>query len=277
VLTNSNRPSIARRRNYAPLVLDLIHREIAARYRGSMLGMLWSLLTPLFMLGVYTLVFGTIFKARWSGVDAGAPGTEHSPGEFAVILFPGLIVFQLFAEVINRAPALILSNRNYVKKIVFPLEILPVVAIGSALFQAAVSLVVLFGFMIFFIGHVPMTALLLPLVIAPFALMILGLAWFLASFGVYVRDISQLLGTIVTALMFLSPIFFPASALPEQVRALLFLNPIALPVEETRNVLLWGRTPDWTALGLYAVVALGVAALGRFWFEKTRKGFADVL
>jgi lipopolysaccharide transport system permease protein len=107
--------------------------------------------------------------------------------------------------------------------------------------------------------------------------MILGLAWFLASLGVYVRDIAQLLGTIVTALMFLSPIFFPASALPEQVRALLFLNPIALPVEETRNVLLWGRTPDWVALGLYTVVALGVAALGRFWFETTRKGFADVL
>lgn len=259
------------------LILQLIHREIAGRYRGSMLGMLWSLITPLFMLGVYTLVFGSIFKARWSGVDAGAASAQHSVGEFAVILFPGLIVFQLFAEVINRAPTLVLSNRNYVKKIVFPLEVLPLVALGSALFHAGVSLVVLLAFMIAFMGHVPLTALLLPFVIAPFMLMILGLSWFLASLGVYVRDVAQLLGTIVTALMFLSPVFFPASALPEQVRALLFLNPIALPIEEARNVLLWGRTPDWIALGLYTVVALAVAALGRLWFEKTRKGFADVL
>jgi lipopolysaccharide transport system permease protein len=261
----------------ANLTLQLIQREVAGRYRGSTLGLLWSLLTPLFMLGIYTLVFGSIFKARWSGIDAGPAAAEHSTAEFAIILFPGLIIFQLFAEVMNRAPTLIISNVSYVKKIVFPLEILPVVALGAASFHAAVSLVVLLGFMALVMEHIPPTILLLPFVVAPFALMLLGISWFLAALGVYIRDISQLLGTIVTALMFLSPIFFPATALPEQVRSILFLNPIALPVEETRKVLLWGASPDWMALALYTVAALGVFALGRLWFESTRRGFADVL
>jgi lipopolysaccharide transport system permease protein len=257
--------------------MQLARREILGRYRGSTLGLLWSLLTPLFMLAIYTFVFGTIFKARWSGTEAGAAGETQSTAEFAIILFAGLIVFQLFAEVINRAPTLILSHATYVKKIVFPLEILPIVALGSALFHALISLAVLLGFTLFVHGSIPATALLLPFVLAPFLVMILGLAWFLASLGVYVRDISQVLGTVVTALLFLSPIFFPASALPEHIRPFIFLNPLALPAEETRDVLLWGKAPDWHALGLYAIVAVGVATLGRLWFEKTRKGFADVL
>lgn len=259
------------------LITQLTRREIAGRYRGSVLGVLWSLLTPLFMLAIYTFVFGTIFKARWSGAGADAAQGAQSTGEFAIILFCGLIVFQLFAEVINRAPSLVLSNKSYVKKVVFPLEILPVVALGSALFHAAVSLLVLLGFMVFFTGHIPVTALLLPLVLVSFLVLILGLAWFLASLGVFFRDIGQVLSTLVTALMFLSPIFFPASALPDWLRPYLFLNPVALPVEEARNVLIWGKAPDWLGLGLYAIVAVGVAALGHLWFEKTRKGFADVL
>lgn len=197
--------------------------------------------------------------------------------EFAIILFSGLIVFQLFAEVVTRAPTLVLANTNYVKKVVFPLEILPAVALGSALFQAAVSVLVLFGFMLPVYGAVPLTALWLPVVLAPFCLLILGLAWFLAALGVYLRDINQVLGTVVTALLFLSPIFFPLSALPDWIRPTVALNPISLPVEQTRAVLIWDSAPDFSALAAYSAVALSIAVLGYLFFQNVRRGFADVL
>jgi len=263
------------------LIITFVRREIAGRYRGSMLGIVWSLLTPLFMLAVYTFVFGIVFRARWVGVGAqgesGAGAAEPSTAEFAVILFAGLIMFQLFAEVINRAPALILSNANYVKKVVFPLEILPVVALGSALFHAGISLLVLLAFRLAVVGDVPPTALLVPVVLVPFCLMILGLSWFIAALGVYYRDINQFLGTLVTALMFLSPIFFPLSALPEWLGPWVVLNPLAFPVEATRSLLIFGRLPDVIGLVAYTTVALAIATLGYAWFQKTRKGFADVL
>jgi homopolymeric O-antigen transport system permease protein len=262
----------------ANLAILLIRREIAGRYRGSTLGLVWSMLTPLFMLAVYTFVFGVVFRARWSGESiGGADASEPSTAAFALILFAGLIVFQLFSEVITRAPTLILANANYVKKVVFPLEILPVVVLGSALFHAGVSFLVLLAFQLAIFGVVPVTALLAPLVLAPFCLMILGLAWFIAALGVYYRDINQFLGTLVTALMFLSPIFFPPSALPDWLRPWVVLNPIAFPVTATRDVMIFGRWPDLAALAVYAVVGLVVASLGYAWFQKTRKGFADVL
>ena len=262
------------------LISTLVRREIAGRYRGSMLGMLWSLLTPLFMLAVYTFVFGVVLRARWASVGgegAQAAAAQPTTAEFAIILFAGLIVFQLFSEVVLRAPTLVLGNANYVKKVVFPLQILPVVSLGSALFHAGVSLVVLLGFMLAVYGAIPLTALLLPIVIAPYCLMILGIAWFLAALGVYYRDINQILGTLVTALMFLSPIFFPLSALPEWIRGWIALNPVSLPVEQTRALLIFGAMPDLLGLAAYTAAALAVAALGYAWFQKTRKGFADVL
>lgn len=254
------------------LIWQLTNREIVGRYRGSVLGILWSLLTPLFMLAVFTFVFGTVLQSRWG--DGKDP---TSTGEFAIVLFGGLIVFQLFSEVISNAPALILSTPNYVKKIIFPLEILPFVTLASALFHAAVSFAVLLIIMIIVIGYVPATCILLPFVIAPFLLLILGLTWFLASLGIFFRDISQILGTLITGLLFLSPIFYPSAALPLWLRPLLIFNPIAIPVEQARNVLIWGNLPDWTALGQYSIVAAFVAMLGYAWFQKTRKGFADVL
>ncbi|MDA4846557.1 ABC transporter permease [Hoeflea sp. E7-10] len=254
------------------LAMQLVRREVVGRYKGSMLGILWSLLTPLFMLGVYTFVFGMVFKARWAGA-----AEDTSMAEFAITLFAGLIMFQLFAEVVSRAPMLVLSNPNYVKKIVFPLETLVPVALGAALFHTGLSLVVLIVFMLPVYGSVPMTALLLPLVLVPYCLSILGLSWFLASFGTYVRDIGQILGTIITALMFLSPIFFPLSALPDWLQPWLALNPIALPVEQARNVLLFGQLPDMGPLALYSLASLALAVLGFQFFQKTRKGFADVL
>lgn len=252
------------------LIKAFARREVLGRYRGSILGILWSFFNPLFMLAVYTFVFSVVFKARWNtGSDAKT--------EFALVLFAGLIVFNLFAECINRAPGLILSNVNYVKKVVFPLEILPFVALVSALFHGLISLGVwLLAYAVFF-GVPHATVLYLPLVILPFFLFIMGLSWALASLGVFLRDVSQFIGVITTVLLFLSPIFYPATALPEDYRQLLYLNPLTPVIEQTRDVLFWGKSPDFLMLGIYWVATAIIAWLGFAWFQKTRKGFADVL
>lgn len=248
----------------------LVKREVVGRYRGSFMGILWSFFNPVFMLVVYTFVFSVVFKARWnSGGD--------SKTEFALVLFSGLIVFNLFSECVNRAPGLVLSNANYVKKVVFPLEILPWVALGSAMFHTLVSLGVwLIAYLLFF-GLPYVTVLLLPLVFLPLTLFIMGLSWGLASLGVYLRDVSQFIGIVTTALLFISPIFYPGTALPEEYRYLLLLNPLTPAIEQTRDALLWGKVPDMTSLLGYLLSAVLVAWLGFAWFQKTRKGFADVL
>ena len=252
------------------LAKALVQREVVGRYRGSLMGILWSFFNPVFMLIIYTFVFSVVFKARWN------TGSD-SKTEFALVLFSGLIVFNLFAECFSRAPGLILANVNYVKKVVFPLEILPWVALGSAMFHALISLGVwLIAYLILF-GFPHVTVLLLPLVILPLLLFIMGLTWGLASLGVYLRDISQFIGMVTMVLMFLSPIFYPASALPEQYRHLLLLNPLTPAIEQARDVLFWGKVPDMTILSVYLLGAALVAWLGFAWFQKTRKGFADVL
>jgi len=259
--------SVWRNRN---LIKALVEREVVGRYRGSFMGILWSFFNPVFMLAVYTFVFSVVFKARWNtGGD--------SKTEFALVLFAGLIVFNLFAECINRAPSLILANVNYVKKVVFPLEILPWVSLGSALFHTLISLSVwLIAYVILF-GTPHITVLLLPLALLPLPLLIMGLTWGLASLGVYLRDVSQFIGLLTTVLMFLSPIFYPASALPENYRRLILLNPLCLAIEQARDVLFWGKVPDLAALSIYLLASILIAWLGFAWFQKTRQGFADVL
>ena len=245
-------------------------REVLGRYRGSVMGILWSFFNPLFMLAVYTFVFSVVFNTRW-GTSGG------SKTEFALVLFAGLIMFNLFSESINRAPGLILSNINYVKKVVFPLEILPAVTLLSALFHGMISFGVwLLAYLVFF-GTPPATILYMPLIISPFLFFILGVSWVLASLGVFLRDVSQLIGIITTGLMFLSPIFYPATALPEAYRHWLYLNPLTPVIEQTRDALFWGKGPDLMLLGLYWLTATAVAWLGFAWFQKTREGFADVL
>ncbi|MFN3786333.1 MAG: ABC transporter permease, partial [Thiothrix sp.] len=173
-------------------------RDVLGRYRGSMLGMVWSLVNPLLMLAVYTFVFSVVFQARW-GLD-----TTERHGSFAVVLFAGLVVHSLLAECVNRAPSLILANANYVKKVVFPLEILPWVTLVSALFHTGISVLVLLMAEFILMQHVPWTVLLLPLVWLPFVIGIMGLGWFLAALGVYVRDVAQITGLITTVLLFMS-------------------------------------------------------------------------
>jgi len=252
------------------LIAASAKREVLGRYRGSVMGILWSFFNPLFMLAVYTFVFSVVFQARWGGGSG-------SKTEFALVLFAGLMMFNLFAECINRAPGLILSNVNYVKKVVFPLEILPAVTLLAALFHLLISLGVwLLAYVIFF-GVPHATVLYLPLIVLPLVVFIMGLGWALASLGVYLRDVSQFIGLITTVLMFLSPIFYPATALPEAYRHLLYLNPLTPVIEQTRDVLFWGKNPDFLMLGLYWLITAIIAWLGFAWFQKTRKGFADVL
>ena len=252
------------------LIRALVQREVIGRYRGSVLGILWSFFNPVVMLLIYTFVFSVVFKARWSG------GSD-SKTEFALVLFAGLIVFNLFAECFNRAPSLILSNVNYVKRVVFPLEILPWVALGSALFHTLVSVGVwLIAYIILF-GVPHITVLLLPIVFLQLLLFIMGLTWGLASLGVYLRDVSQFIGMATTVLMFLSPIFYPVTALPEEYRHLLLFNPLTPAIEQARDVLFWGKVPDLTILSVSLLGAALIAWLGFAWFQMTRKGFADVL
>lgn len=254
------------------LVAALIKREVIGRYRGSIMGMAWSFFNPLLMLAIYTFVFSVVFKARW-----GTGGGDESKADFAILLFVGMIVHGLFAECINRAPALILSNVNYVKKVIFPLEILPWVAFGSALFHTVISVTVLLGAQLILSHHVPWTAVLFPLVLLPLALLAMGLAWFLSAFGVFVRDIGQVTGMFTTVLLFLSPVFYPLSALPPKYQGWLQLNPLAFIIEEGRKVLVLGQLPSFGHWSALTAVGMLAAWCGFAWFQKTRKGFADVL
>jgi lipopolysaccharide transport system permease protein len=252
------------------LIKTLVRREVVGRYRGSIMGMMWSFLNPVLMLAVYTFVFSVVFKARWSvGSD--------SKTEFALVLFAGLLVFNLFAECVNRSPTLILSNTNYVKKVVFPLEILPWVTLGTALFHMSISFIVWLIFYVIFFGQPQITVLLLPLILLPLILITMGLSWMLASLGVYLRDVSQIIGIMITTLMFLSPIFYPLSSLPVQYQRILYLNPLTPTIEQAREALIWGHAPDFMNLGLYTLVGAIITWVGFAWFQKTRKGFADVL
>lgn len=255
------------------LIIQMTKREVIGRYQGSAMGLLWSFLNPVFMLIVYTFVFSVIFNARWGegGVD------KESKTLFAVVLFTGMIVHSLFSEVVNRAPSLILGNVNYVKKVVFPLEILPIISMGTALFHSFISLIVLLLAFFLFNGYLHWTVIFMPLVMMPLVILTLGFGWILASLGVYVRDIGQSIGIITTIMMFLSPVFYPITALPEEFRPWMIANPLTFIIEQARKILIWGNLPDWWGLILYTAVASAFAWLGFIWFQKTRKGFADVL
>ena len=252
------------------LIWQMTKREVVGRYRGSALGILWSFFNPVFMLTIYTFVFSIVFKAKW---DIGS----DSKTEFAMILFAGLIVFNMFSETVSRSPSLILSNVNYVKKVVFPLEILPIVSILSSCFHMLVSIGVLMLFRLITGSGFSITTLLLPIVIAPLLLFSLGVAWALAAIGVYLRDLSQLIGMAMTALMFVSPIFFPVTALPEKYRIFVYLNPLSFIIEQGREVLIFSHLPDIGGLAIYLCFSILVALIGFAFFQKMRKGFADVL
>lgn len=249
----------------------LTEREVLGRYRGSLLGVAWSFLQPLAMLAVYTFVFSQVFQARWGTLESGGPLG------FAINLFAGLIVFNFFAECLNRAPGLILANPNYVKKVIFPLEVLAAVVVGSAGFHALTSLIVLILFQLMAFRSLPITYLWLPLVWAPLILCSLALTWLLSAFGVFLRDVGQLVGVVVSMLMFLSPVFFPISSLSPELQRIIGINPLAHVIEQTRIITIAGHSPSLTYLIAGTVIGLVVCEACFRTFQRAKRAFADVM
>lgn len=252
------------------LLSQLTRRAIAQRYQGSVLGVLWSLLQPVLMLGVYTFVFSTVLKGRWSqGVG--------STTEFAVVLFAGLCVYNLFSEIVNRAPALIVDHSSYVKRVVFPLEMLALVNVGAAMFQFSIQMTVLLITQSYLTGHIVFSGLIVPLVVLPLLLFSLGLTWFLSSIGVFLRDIGPVVALSTTALMFLSPVFYAMDAVPERFRFVISLNPLTIVINQVRDAAVWGIAAEWQTLVPTTLGQIVFAWAGYCWFQCTKKGFADVL
>lgn len=236
-------------------------RDILGKYKGSAIGVLWSLINPMLMLIIYTLVFSVVFKARW-----GTGAVDEPKTQFAVILFVGLIIHSFISECLVRSPNLILQYSNYVKKVVFPLEILPLVTVLSALFHSVISYVVLCIAFFMFNGYLHWTIIFAPLVFLPLFVLSLGLVWLISSLGVYIRDIGQSIGIIVTILMFLSPVFYPLSALPKTMQSIVLLNPLTYIIEQSRNVIVWGKLPDFYGLSLYLSISIVISTLCYIWF-----------
>lgn len=256
------------------LVRQLVRREVAQRYRGSLLGGVWQILTPLLMLAVYTWIFSVVFQAKWGKPGAGSGSHQI---DFALNVFAGMLFLQVFVDTLSRAPSLITSNANYVKKVVFPLAVLPVVNLFASLFQFGVGLVI-WGTFYFAVHHTLHPAMMgLPLILLPFLLLTLGLAWFLSATGAYIRDIGPAMQMVLTLLTFVSPVFYPLDILPEALQAWLVLNPLSFIIEQGRAAMIQGLWPDLPGLLVYALVSGVVAVAGYAWFGYTRQGFADVL
>ncbi len=255
---------------YRSLLVELTKREILGRYRGATIGMFWSLISPFLMLMVYTLAFGYILRSRW-------PGTSGSTTDFALILFVGLIIHGFFAECLIRAPQLVLSNPSYVKRVVFPLELLTCSMALTALFHFGMNSLVLVALKWFWHGDLSWHVLLLPIVVAPLVILAIAVGWFLSALGVYLRDIGQIVGVLATAMLFLSSAIVPVQSVPENYRWVFYANPLTLIIDQAREVVIWGRMPDWGALGLYTVCVTVLAILALGLFRRMRGGFGDVL
>lgn len=252
------------------LVRRLSVREIAARYRGSVLGLFWLLVTPILMITIYTFVFAVVFKARWSVEEA-------SKLEFGLNLFLGLLLFNIVAEILNRSPTLILENVSYVKKVIFPLEIQAWVALLVALFNAMVGVLVLVVVQLCARGLPPLTAPLALALIIPLTLFCLGILWFFSALGVYLRDLRHACGILTSVLMFLSPLFYPLAAVPPQFRQFMALNPLSTILEQARQLVFKGELPDLWSFGAMTAFAWIFASLALWWFTITKRGFADVV
>jgi lipopolysaccharide transport system permease protein len=253
------------------LIRQFTRRELEGRYRGSLLGLFWSFLQPLSLLAIYTFVSGVVFRTRSQG------STGSGLGEFALWLFCGLVAFNILAECVGRAGGLVASVPNYVKKVVFPLEVLPLAILGSAMFHAVASFVVLLVFTLVVNGSVPWTATLLPLAALPLVFLTLGLTWLLASLGVLLRDLIHAIPLAMQILFFATPIIYPIERVPDPVRTAMAFNPLAFVVEGFRRLIFQGLPPDWTALLLWTLATFSFMLFGYAWFMKSKKAFADLL
>jgi homopolymeric O-antigen transport system permease protein len=253
------------------LIWQFLQRDISIRYRGTFFGIFWSFLSPLLMLTVYLFVFGFIFKSRFGGDH------DEGPLEFGLALFCGLNLFNLFAEVVVRSPSLILQYPNFVKKVVFPLQILPVVATGTAVFHCLVAFAPLAVGLVLAHHRVPFTILYLILFLVPLTLASCGASWLLSALGVFFRDIQPVLTAAITILMFMSAIFYPLNAIPEAWRGVIALNPMVHLIENARAAIIWGATPNWLIYFVLLAGSLLVFLGGYFVFDRSKSAFADVL
>jgi len=253
------------------LFLQMLKRDIQKRYRGSQLGFLWAFFYPVLMLLVYSFVFGMVMDVKW-----GVAGQDNI--DFGLILFAGLLCHGLMAEVVIGSVASITSNSQYVKKVVFPLEIISLVGLANAVFHMFLGMIILLAIFIMRGNSLEWTILLAPVVLFPFVVFLLGLSWLLSVLGVYIRDLGQVVGVMMTVLMFLCSIVFPFDRLPVELQPfVLWLNPLTIIVEELRAVVLFGQLPNWELLGLYSIGAFAMLFAGTWLFSRTRDGFADVI
>jgi lipopolysaccharide transport system permease protein len=249
------------------LLGQLIKRDVLLRYRGAMFGVAWIFLSPLFMLVIFAFVFGQIFQARWPQQDSTLP--------FWLLLYSGLITFNIFAETVSRAPTAVRGYPSFVKKIIFPVHILPVVPLGAALVHGAFNYLILLAALTW-AGGIHAQVVLFPMLLIPVLLLALGLAWFMAAWGVFIKDMSQIVPMFVQMLMFLSPVFYPASAVPAALRPFYQFNPLAAVIETTRTAVT-GQPIAWAAWGMALIFCLLAAMLGYAFFQHSREEFADAL
>lgn len=256
--------------NYLSLIFILTKREILSRYKGSFLGLLWSVINPLFMLGIYTFVFTSVFNLRWSI-------TDDSKINYSLIIFAGLIVFNFFSECVSRAPNSIVHNVNFIKKIFFPVEILLIVNVLAALFNFMISFLILVIACIYFIDSQYLHLLFVPIIFVPFIFFTLGCSWAISAIGVYFRDITQIISFFLTILLFTSPIFYPASSVPEKYQIFLLINPLSSYIEMLRSIVIYSSLPNFNDVFFTYIYSLIFFATGLFVFRALRKGFADVI
>jgi lipopolysaccharide transport system permease protein len=269
----TNKPAAAKGhslRYYAWLALQLATRDIAVRYRGTSLGWLWALFTPLLMLGVYTFAFKYIFKVRW-------PGVGDSPVDFALQLFAGLLIFQAAADCWGRSSRIIAEQPHLVKKVVFPLALLPWAPVLNAVFHAGVSMLLLLVVATLW-GITPsLQWVLLPLLLLPLAFLLWSVSLLLASLGVFMRDLTQVVTLVIGLLQFLTPIFYPSASLPPFFQGLLAWNPLTVFVEQVRAIVFSVQGPSLQMWSQSLAVSLVLAALAYAIFRRVRGGFADVI
>lgn len=253
------------------LLLSLTGRDIKKKYKDSMLGALWGVLVPLIMLAIYTVIFSTIFSAKWKGIEV------HSKVDYAVLLFIGLIVYNFFAESLTRAPTAVLHNPNLVKKVVFPLEVLPPVVVLSSLYNAGVAAIALAFFVLFSSFTFHWQLFLLPLLIIPLFVLTMGITYLFASLGVFFRDVDQFAALLARVLQYLTPVLYPSIIFPDVIGKWMRLSPLAIYVEQIRALVVAGTTPQWDMYAWAVGWSLLIFFVGYWWFQRTRRAFADVV
>ncbi len=251
------------------LIFSFAKRELLGRYKGSALGIAWAVLTPVVMIAIFTFIFAGIFGARF--------GANQSHWDYALYLFCGLLPWSMFQESVQQSANTIVVHSNLVKRVVFPLETLPAAQVFAALGNQLFATVALLIAMLVVRQRLELTALWLPALLIPQLLLALGAAWLVASLGVFLRDIPQGITLLLMAWMYLTPIIYPESLVPERFRRFIDLNPFTSLVRSYRRIFLDGLAPDWTGLAYFTVVALAIFIFGYWWFARTRKSFADVV